>query len=171
MIFSGRYLRDIETLAGVIKKISKVIDIVFDIVYIKKEKVRQQCLIDIMQLPNVNWYADISEHELLSLYQNADCSIVPLEDCTANNALLEAMACGLPIVATALPAISTYVDENMAILARKGNVDDLCDALVLLYNDERLRNRMSINARNKAVQHFDWDRIAKETFNLFDSLR
>ncbi len=172
VIFSGRYLRDMETLAKVIKHLSTLsINIQFDIVYINKENVWQQYLIEIMSLPNVNWYAGINDQELLALYQKADCCLIPLEDCTANNAILEAMACGLPVISTKLPSIETYVDETMAMLGRKGNADDLCDALLMLYNNEELKNNMSVNARKKAVTYFDWNMIAMKTLNLFKLLQ
>jgi glycosyltransferase involved in cell wall biosynthesis len=172
VIFSGRYLRDMETLANVVKRISaSSINIQFDIVYIHKENVWQQYLVEMMSLPNVHWYADINDQELLSLYQQADCCLVPLEDCTANNAILEAMACGLPIVSTELPSIETYLDGTIAMLGRKGNADDLCDALLMLYEDDELRKSMSANARKKAITHFDWNMIAGKTLNFFKSLQ
>jgi glycosyltransferase involved in cell wall biosynthesis len=172
VIFAGRYLRDMATLAAVVKRLSTLsINIQFDIVYIDKTNVCQDYLIEIMGLPNINWHADINDLELLSLYQQADCCLIPLEDCTANNAILEAMACGLPIVSTDLPALRTYADDSMSILGRKGNADDLCDALLMLYNDKGLRESLSICAREKAIRNFNWGKIAGLTLNLFKSLQ
>lgn len=171
IIFSGRYLRDMETLAGVIKKLSSSsISFEFDVVYFDKALVTEPYLIDIMNLPNVKWYANISEHDLLNLYQEADCCLIPLLDCTANNAILEAMACGLPIVSTDLPSIKTYLDDSFSVLGRKGNVDDLCDALLELYKNAEKRKSMAINARNKAVTELSWDIIADKTAKLFRSI-
>ena len=171
VIFAGRYLRDMTTLAAVVKKLSTLsINIQFDIVYIDKANVWQDYLIEIMGLPNITWYADINDRELLYLYQQADCCLIPLEDCTANNAILEAMACGLPIISTDLPALKTYADDSMSILGRKSNADDLCDALQMLYNSESKRKAMAINARDKAVQYFGWNIVAGKTAGLFESL-
>jgi glycosyltransferase involved in cell wall biosynthesis len=172
VIFAGRYLRDMATLAAAIKNLSGLsMDIQFDIVYIDRKKVSEQYLLEIMSLPNVNWYADINDKELLSLYQHADCCLIPLEDCTANNAILEAMACGLPIVSTDLPAIKTYLDDSVSILGRKGNAGDLCEAVLMLYHNREQRETMSLNARGKAVTNFDWHNIAGQTLNLFKSLQ
>jgi glycosyltransferase involved in cell wall biosynthesis len=171
VIFSGRYLRDMETLAEVIKKLSKSsVSFHFDIVYFDKVLVTESYLKDIMNLPNVTWHANVSEHGLLSLYQQADCCLIPLLDCTANNAILEAIACGVPVVSTDLPSIRTYLDDSISILGRKSNADDLCEALLLLHHDEDKRNSMAINARNKAVNQFSWDIIADKTAELFRSI-
>jgi glycosyltransferase involved in cell wall biosynthesis len=171
VIFAGRYLRDMVTLAAVIKKLStSSITFHFDIVYFDKTHVLEPYLIEIMAMPNIKWHVNISEYELLSLYQNADCCLIPLEDSTANNALLEAMACGLPIVSTNLPSIKTYLDDSMSILGRKNNADDLCDALIFLYHDKGKKSIMGINARNKALNNFDWVIIANKTAEVFKSL-
>lgn len=171
VIFIGRYLRDMDTLAVVIKKLSAApTNFYFDLVYFDKTKVWQPSLNEIMALPNVKWHADINEEKLLSLYQQADCCLLPLEDCTANNAVLEAMACGLPVISTDLPAIKTYLDNSMSVLGRKANADDLCDALIMLYNDDNKKNSMAVNSRNKAVKQFDWNIIAHKTAELFKSL-
>lgn len=171
VIFTGRYLRDMVTLAKVIKKLSATsMAFQFDVVYLPQKDVYEQCLIEIMSLPNVKWHSDISENELLSLYQQASCCLLPLEDCTANNAILEAMSCGLPIVSTDLPAIKTYLDDSMSILGRKGNADDLCEALIMLYNDEGKTNAMAVNSRNKALKCFDWNIIASQTATLFKTI-
>lgn len=171
VVFAGRYLRDMPTLASVIKKISSSsMNVEFDIIYTDRTSIKESYLIDIIGRPNVNWHTNISDHALLSLYQQADCCLIPLEDCTANNAILEAMACGLPVLTTDLPAIKTYVDDSMAILGRKGNADDFCDAIHLLYHNEGKRSIMAVNARNRAIQYFDWNLIADKTITLFKSL-
>ncbi len=168
VIFTGRYLRDMETLAAVVRKFSaSAYKIHFDIVYLEKELVRQPYLKEIINLETVSWHHDLSDTGFLNLYQRADCMLLPLEDCTANNAILEGLACGLPIVSTNLPAIKTYLDDSVAILGRKGNAEDLYDALIYLYKNEAKKNEMAVNARKKAVKEFDWNVISGITADLF----
>jgi glycosyltransferase involved in cell wall biosynthesis len=57
----------------------------------------------------------------------------------------------------------------MSILGRKGNADDLCDALITLNNDRSKRNAMAVNANHKAVKYFDWNIIANHTASLFEN--
>ncbi|MDB5086961.1 MAG: hypothetical protein JWR09_955 [Mucilaginibacter sp.] len=170
-VFVGRYLRDTGTLVKMIKKMSQSeINIRFDIVYSDKSEVTGTPLNDIKDLAVVNWHTDISEAELLLLYQAADCCVIPLLDCTANNAILESLACGLPVIATDLPSVRTYLDKSAAILTRKGNPDDLCQAIELLYTDKKLRIDMGVHARQMAAEKFDWNVIAAQTAQLFLNL-
>src|SRR5262249_26574378 len=60
---------------------------------------------DLRQLSNVQIHRGIDDEALASLYRNADALLLPLIDSTANNALLEGIACGLPVVVTDLPAV------------------------------------------------------------------
>ena len=168
VIFTGRYLRDVKTLASVIKKLSaSSCNFSFDVVYLEQSLVWQPYLQEIMVYKNVSWHYSLTDDELLSLYQQADCMLLPLEDCTANNALLEGLACGLSIVTTDLPAIRTYLNDTVSILGRKGNADDLCDALIFLSKNETKKKQMAAAARKRAVQLFDWNEIAGVTADMF----
>ena len=172
IIFSGRYLRDVATLAKAVIALSSLpLKIRFDIVYTAKSTVKGTPMEQIAGLPDVTWHTNVPEEDLRRLYQQADCCMIPLLDCTANNAILEAIACGLPIISTDLSSIRTYLDASMSVLGRKNNADDLCDAVIELYNKPQKRHTMSAAARHKAVTAFDWERIAGATVKLFESLQ
>ena len=171
IIFAGRYLRDTATLAKAVELLSvSTMNIRFDIVYSDKSQLNGTPMDDIKDLTTVTWHTGIPEAKLLELYQNADCCLVPLLDCTANNAILEAMACGVPIVSTDLPSVKTYLDNTMSILGREGNPGDLYEAVEKLYIDPQLRSGMAVNARRRAEKKFDWNVVAKQTIALFSSL-
>lgn len=170
VLFSGRYLRDINTLTKLVKRVGRHKDIEFVIIYFDKTKVDNKELSEISEYPNVHWLSNLSEIEYLNEYQNADCCLIPLLDSTANNAILEAMSCGLPIISTNLPALKSYLREDYSILTSMYNVDDLYEALLNLYSNRELCLKMGKTARSIAEREFDWRVIAKKTTEHFKSV-
>ena len=170
VLFSGRYLRDVDSLASLIKRVDTKLPIEFNIIYFEKSKTDNKNLLEIADNPNVKWLSNLSEEQYLAAYQEADCCLIPLEDSTANNAILEAISCGLPIISTDVPAINSYLKDDFSILGRKANVDDLYDALMHLFENRNVGTEMGKRAREKAVSTFDWNIVAKQTHDLFNSV-
>ena len=73
------------------------------------------------RLPNVIARSGVSGDELVRSYRNADVLLLPLLSATANNALLEGMSCGLPVIATDVGGVREYVDEDCAVLVEPGD--------------------------------------------------
>jgi len=93
-------------------------------------------------------------------YRAADLLVHPSRADTFPNVVLEALACGLPVVATAVGGIPEQVNDfgserPTGILARPGDPAALAEALRLLLGDSELRARMGENARDEAVTTFD----------------
>lgn len=65
-------------------------------------------------------------------------------------ALLEAMAAGLPVVATAVGSVPDYVDSDVGLIVPPRQVDDLTAALLAMVCDAALRQRTGEAARNRA---------------------
>ena len=85
--------------------------------------------------------------------------------------LIEAMACGLPVVSFACPCgpkdiVTDCVD---GILVENGNIEAMADALSRLMNDEALRRSMSQSGRNN-VKRFNIEQIADRWRILFESI-
>jgi glycosyltransferase involved in cell wall biosynthesis len=78
------------------------------------------------------------------------------------NALLEAMACGLPVVTTTVAGIPEVVvhDQN-GLLAEPHDVPAIADHLALLLADARRRRRLGAEARREVVAHFDREANAR----------
>jgi len=109
--------------------------------------------------PRLEVLSGISDDELLAVYRNADAGIMPLVDTTANNAVLEMMACGLPIVTTDVGSIRDYVSDDSAVIVERNDAGLLLDALVRLRNDSGMRYRMSESVRRRACE-LGWARVA-----------
>jgi glycosyltransferase involved in cell wall biosynthesis len=72
---------------------------------------------------------------------------------------LEAMACGVPVVASDLPGVRTVVQQGKTgWLVRPGSVTELVTALEKVVSSDARRREMGEAARSFAVDRFSWDR-------------
>lgn len=83
-------------------------------------------------------------------YSASDVFVLPTHNEGMSNAIIEAMACGLPIISSDLPFNYDILDESNAILIDPTNNRQLADALVRLRDDSALRDRMGQASLEKA---------------------
>lgn len=84
--------------------------------------------------------------------------------------LTEAMASGVPIVASDLPAFQSVLNDGAAgELFETGNADALAAALVHLLQDACYREAL-VAGGNEHVQKYDWPRIALEILDVYESV-
>jgi glycosyltransferase involved in cell wall biosynthesis len=119
---------------------------------------------------NVRHLSGISDEELRRTYQSADVLLLPLDDATACNALLEGMAAGLPIVATDVGGVRDYIGADCAVLVPRGDAFAMSDAVVDLLGDPERRARLGSAARRRAQTEFDWERIAEQVQHVYRKL-
>lgn len=86
----------------------------------------------------------------------AGCDVFVLPSLTEGtpNVIIEAMAHGKPIVATAVGGVPDLVTEDVGILAPSDDIEALAAAMLRLARDTALRQRMGIAARRKYEQLF-----------------
>jgi glycosyltransferase involved in cell wall biosynthesis len=120
-------------------------------------------------LGNVKFFTGISDDELLSKYRTASCLLHTAEQATANNVLLEALACGLPIIAERIGGIPEYTTAESAILTAPDDAGALADAIRQLTKSPTQRQAMSAAARERAEELY-WPKVAERMSALYDAL-
>jgi len=81
--------------------------------------------------------------------------------------LLEALACGVPVVASRVTGIPEIVDDGVnGLLVEPGDAEGLSRALDLLLADAGLRRRFGEAGRAKAQRRFDIETNARELYRL-----
>src|SRR4029434_2099065 len=112
----------------------------------------------------------LSDLELRAAYARAQLMFLPLKDSAANNAILESLAMGLPLVVTDLPATRFYAGAESARYVLNTDIDGCVTSLMSLADDATQRQRMGAAGRARAVAEFSWPRIADRYRGLYQSL-
>jgi glycosyltransferase involved in cell wall biosynthesis len=85
--------------------------------------------------------------------------------------VLEAMAAGLPVVATdASGTNEVVIPGETGLLVPPGDVEATADALARLAGDPGLRRRMGEGGRRRVEEHFSFERVVHEKIALYRSL-
>lgn len=111
----------------------------------------------------------VAEADLAALYSGADCVAYPSTFEGFGLPVLEAMACGAPVIAanaTALPEVT----GDAALLVAPQDVDGLANAIQRVLSDSKLRNRMKQQGLLRAAC-FSWTRAAQETLAVYEKAR
>ena len=105
---------------------------------------------------------------LPGVYASADVAVAPSFRDNVPFWVLEAMASGLPVVASRVGGIPELVaDGTTGILVPPGSPDALARALIPLLQSPERRAALGRAARNAVVGRFSWARTANETFELY----
>jgi len=107
--------------------------------------------------------------ELLSI---ADVFLMPSGSETFGLAALEAMSCGVPVVASNIGGLPELVTEGESgFLCELGDIEAFTDRAAALLTDTDLRTRMARAARQRAVDEFDIGTIVPHYENYYESVR
>jgi D-inositol-3-phosphate glycosyltransferase len=107
---------------------------------------------------------------LPTYYRAADALIVSSRYESFGLVAVEALACGLPVVASAVGGLPSLVShgENGLLIYRR-TPDAFACRIDSLLNDDELMARLRANAR-ASVERFDWQRIGDRVRNLYQTL-
>lgn len=109
--------------------------------------------------------------DLLGALAAADLFVMPSYQEGLPLALVEAMALGVPVVASRINAVPEAVEHGVdGWLVPPGDVGALAAAIEALRRDEALRARLAAAGRRKAERLFDLHIAARETMQVYDAL-
>jgi len=137
-------------------------------------------LVGVKDIPkNVGVFLGLPMDEVKKLYESAEVAVIPTKsddffdgaDCSGQTVLLEYMASGLPIVATARKSLKGYIEhEKDALIVPPENAEAMAAAITCLMNDKPFAGRLALAAREKAVREFSSKRMALRLALLFKRL-
>lgn len=110
----------------------------------------------------------VSNRELAGFYRAADVFCAPaLGGESFGVVLIEAMACGTPVVASDIPGYRDVLESTGGgLLFERASVEGLSEALKRVLNDARLRERLTSRAL-AGVTRFSWDNLAERIESIY----
>ena len=82
--------------------------------------------------------------------------------------VLEAMSCGLPVVATKVAGTPEIViNDETGILIEPGNNKELANSLIHLLDDYEFSKRLRNNARLFVEKYYSWEKTANLTYDIY----
>ncbi len=111
------------------------------------------------------------QHDVASLWHAIDVGVLASRNEGTPFALMEAMAAGRPVVATAVGGVTDIVDhDRTGLLVPGGDVEALAAAMARLALDSALRDRLGTAAQRVALARFDSRHAADELIGVYTDI-
>ncbi|ANE56310.1 glycosyltransferase family 4 protein [Methylomonas sp. DH-1] len=119
---------------------------------------------------SVEFVGKLEPEQIAKLYYDADIMLNPATVDNMPNSVLEALACGLPVITTNVGGIPFIVKDNeSALMVESNNAQMLADAILKLVNDSDLYNKLAVNGFAVANQ-YGWCVVKEQWLGLYKEL-
>ncbi|MCX6701665.1 MAG: glycosyltransferase family 4 protein [Candidatus Zambryskibacteria bacterium] len=119
----------------------------------------------------VKFLGFISYQDIPRYFSICDVFIRPSRSEGFGNSFIEAMASGLPVIATPVGGIPDFIDDKeTGVFCSPDNPQSIVKAIGLILNDNVLRERIIYKAYERVKERYGWDHIAGQMKAVFDKI-
>lgn len=116
-------------------------------------------------------YETRNKKEIAEMYQASDVYVLPSYREGLPLTLFEAMAAGLPIVATPCNGVPYEVKHNInGFLVNYGNINELKNSILKILDNKTLANKFS-KANKEKSKNYNWNIICKKYEKIYEDIR
>lgn len=119
------------------------------------------------QYKNIIYTGSLSDEELVALYKGAEIFIMPSFEEGFGLPILEAMACGTPVLASDI-GVLREVGGEAAYYFNPTSIDDMVNKITRVIRDKKLMKDL-VNKGDRRYKEFSWEKLARETFLSYNS--
>ena len=170
IMFTGQNGRNFKMLGRVIDRLTKIYpELRYDLLVPRKIR-EMEGLRQLIGHPNVEWHENIFNDKLRALYQKNHLLLMPMDMSAANNATVEAMASGLPVVTTDVGGIRDYGGGSVYPLVANDDDDGMIKLIEKYLRDPGWYNEIARKCRQFAEQKLNWPLIAEKHIEVYRKL-
>lgn len=115
---------------------------------------------------NIEFAGRVDAQYMPELYKKNDLYVSATMQEGMSNAMLEAMASGLPIITTKCEGLEELINDN-GIVVETAEAENIANAILAIASDKILHKKMSAAARKKA-EDFTWKKVAEQYTELYE---
>jgi glycosyltransferase involved in cell wall biosynthesis len=124
---------------------------------------------DLRLADNIVWHEWLDREELSRICRSCHCFVNPSLYEGMPNAVLEAMACAKPVVASRVPGNDALVQHGITgFLFPLDEPASLCQSLQTLVDDPARAEEMGLLGRERVTRDFSWERVAAAYTDVFE---
>jgi len=112
----------------------------------------------------------VPNYRLPRLLNTCEAFVLPSRWEGMPKALLEAMACGLPVIGTDVPGIRDIIEHGKTGYLCDSSVGGLKSAILTVLDDISLKKRLGMQAREFIINHFSLDQVVTKELELLSIL-
>jgi glycosyltransferase involved in cell wall biosynthesis len=102
----------------------------------------------------ITLYGTLSKFELLNFLNNLDIYVHCTHGETMSNSIMQALSCGLPVIASNVLGVNNMITEESGILYSPGDSDDLTNKILYLVENPDIVEKLKIRARVHAINNY-----------------
>ena len=119
---------------------------------------------------NIKYLGDVPHSKIPELLAISDVLILPTFTEASPNAIIEASAAGVPSVSFSVGDVPNLLPSENGFAIKPYDIDEFCDRLHLLIEDDAIREQMGRNARKFAEKNLDYNIVAERVMNVLESV-
>jgi len=133
----------------------------------QKEKL-QQLAAELKVEKNIKIMGRKNKQEVKKMFQQAKLFVLPSYNEGMSNALLQALASGLPVIFTNTGGSTELVDKSNGITINKGSIEELVTAMEQILGSEDRQKSMGIASRQRS-EKMSWKKVAQSYQKIYQS--
>lgn len=140
-----------------------------------REKKYKQSIIDLTKSlkleESVYILESVPHDEIANIFNACDIYVQPSLEEGFCISILEAMACGKPVIGTKTGEIPKFINESGGgILIEPASSEEVYEAIIKLLSDREKMEQMGKRSKKYVSENYSWKNVAKKTLGLYDKI-